>query len=36
LCLDTHVEGINNDELEIGPWYESFYANVQESISDAK
>jgi hypothetical protein len=19
LCLDTHVEGINNDELEIGP-----------------
>jgi hypothetical protein len=36
LCLDTHEESITNDELEIEPCYESFDANMQEPISDAK
>jgi hypothetical protein len=36
LCLDTHEESINNDELEIGPCCESFNANMQELIPDAK
>ena len=29
LCLDTHLESINNDELEIEPCYELFDTNMQ-------
>jgi hypothetical protein len=36
LCLDTHEESITNDELEIEHCYESFDANMQEQISQAK
>jgi hypothetical protein len=32
LCLDTHEESINNDELEIEPRYESFDA-IHELVS---
>jgi hypothetical protein len=32
LCLDTHEESINNDELEIEPCYESFDA-IDELVS---
>jgi hypothetical protein len=32
LCPNTHEESINNDELEIEPWYESFEA-IHELVS---
>ena len=36
LRLETHKESITDDELEIEPCYESFNANMQEPIPDAK
>jgi effector-binding domain-containing protein len=31
---DTHKESINNDELQIEPFYEYVNANIQELVSN--